>query len=1336
MCNERGAPHLMFTFNPDAANSFRVLDYCKEPKDQLSDFSSLLNNLFPSLSERKAIVGTNPYACAKYFHNLVNIVIQYIFGWNISKHCSNSTPGFFGYTKAFFGSTESQNSLNLHIHFLVWIEGMPMTLKEFKSKCDEVGSNFKSKLLGYVTSRVTNSLPIDSITVCPRCYSDNLVKKELTKSAFKKPVDRNKPPIVAVCGNCSFELDCNSFLDLSIESHANDETLSYLSESAIEFAICDGKPLPKIGHRNDIQSLQLAKTLLQYQQHSWQHTRSCFKPTPRTPRGNICRFLKPEELVEESKFVDDYQFVLQRDMGHNFLNTFSVLLAQLFRCNHDIKFLRGTQGFNYVYYALKYSTKAQQLFENYVLLHLNALKKSESAENRRSASNEDGTRENDGSSNLNDSAVRGRRRIMRMVNELTAPLEIGAPMANLYLINHSPFYWSHDFVNLYFNQTLNLLLNSSSIPITAIATSSEENHENQSISCINPQYIDYIYRPDELEPLSYFEFVKSYVKKKETTGLLFHTDHVQSDSHSLFKLKGVLPIVHIFGSRLPNINGDVLSNDQQLLFYQMMLILFKPFRNISHLVTDSTLENWKMSYDSWIIPDFAKRFLDNNLDYYECRRSSNDDVDRAKEYYNSLSGDDFGNDIDEHNFEDFEQDNVEHIHEDDDSNDLSDDFLNDAEDSDDEYLNQIFEQSNRNTLLGDSNALASAIKFFNNNVSHTFRQDLFPDYKSILNNRTYASIIESQLEDPDSALTFNNISKNYAFSKEIIVRQLRLHDTYIWTESNSSLLIQPNTRCPSLSSISKHFNLNFKQHKMFIAVGLKFFESIASDLSVDFVAPSHTNLFVQGQLIAFLAGGAGYGKSEVLKALLFLAKSWGFEGSILTTAHTGIAAVNVWGQTLYSLFKWSLKIKERRKKPTMKMKAIFSGVTLIIIDEVSMLSQHLLGRVDQTLKLLKGNSQVLGGVHLLMVGDWLQQAPIRSPPLFQEPDVFANEDTNIIRLREIGFAVYKSVNCVVNLKQNMRHSINSTSSSWFPSLLERLRFGEITTADMDKLNEVCYYSNVSNSAGQSISNESYDRFCPFIVTSHALRVQLNAVLMKSWAASTSTPLFEFKAQVRLPSGFNLSRNERNSLMNLWSNKTGNLSMILRLGLGMPMMCTVNLAPHLKLCNGSIGHVVHIQHHESNQISIFSDGQLFISRCTQIPEYILLKLWKIDQEFFPGLGPGVVPVNPFTNNSVYVELPDRNFNLNVTQIPLIPAFSLIVEKVQGLTMDSLVLGPLRNSSRRNPQRTAMHVANTRIRDAVNMRYMEPLTQEDIHYFKPSTALIEETRWLENLELQDK
>jgi hypothetical protein len=299
-------------------------------------------------------------------------------------------------------------------------------------------------------------LPIDLISVCPFCNSGDLIKKELTKAAFKKPLDRTKPPVIAVCESCSRELDCTLFLDKSIESEASD-SLSQLSAASIEFAICDDKPLPRIVNRNDLQSLKLAKSLLQYQQHSWKHTKSCFKPTPRTPRGNICRFFKPEELQDESKFVEDYQYALKREIGHNFLNKFSILLAQLFRCNHDIKFLRGTQGFNYVYYALKYSTKAQH-----------ALKKSDIAENRRS--------ERIGL-DLNDSAERGRRRIMRMVNELTSPQEIGAPMPALYFINKSPFYWSHDFVNLYFNQTSKLLLNSSSIPITAILTSPESNIE-------------------------------------------------------------------------------------------------------------------------------------------------------------------------------------------------------------------------------------------------------------------------------------------------------------------------------------------------------------------------------------------------------------------------------------------------------------------------------------------------------------------------------------------------------------------------------------------------------------------------------------------------------------------------------------------------------------------------------------------------------------------------------------------------------------------------------------------------------------------------------------------
>jgi hypothetical protein len=88
-----------------------------------------------------------------------------------------------------------------------------------------------------------------------------------------------------------------------------------------------------------------------------------------------------------------------------------------------------------------------------------------------------------------------------------------------------------------------------------------------------------------------------------------------------------------------------------------------------------------------------------------------------------------------------------------------------------------------------------------------------------------------------------------------------------------------------------------------------------------------------------------------------------------------------------------------------------------------------------------------------------------------------------------------------------------------------------------------------------------------------------------------------------------------------------------------------------------------------------------------------------------------------------------------QIPLVPAFSLLVEKVQGLTMDSIILGPLRHDTRSSPQKTALHVATTRVKDPINMRFLEPLTMEDIEYFTPAPQLIFETRRLEQLEIPD-
>jgi hypothetical protein len=319
------------------------------------------------------------------------------------------------------------------------------------------------------------------------------------------------------------------------------------------------------------------------------------------------------------------------------------------------------------------------------------------------------------------------------------------------------------------------------------------------------------------------------------------------------------------------------------------------------------------------------------------------------------------------------------------------------------------------------------------------------------------------------------------------------------------------------------------------------------------------------------------------------------------------------------------------------------------------------------------------------------------------------------------------------MTQNMRHSRNSASSSWFLAVLSRLRYGQLTCEDMEKLNSVCYQPNLTDSSeSDSNFNNSFDAFCPFIVSSHKVRVELNHQMMNTWASTTSTPLFEFDALVYFK-GVLVEGNIRNSLNLLWDNKTGRLPMKLRLGLGMPMMCAVNMSPELKLCNGSIGHIVYIHHHKSNRLSLFSDGNLFVTKCTHIPEYVLLKLWKVDDVFFPALGPGVVLVKPFMNTSASVTLPNRTFTLRIKQIPLIPAFSLLIEKVQGSTMKTLILGPMNDAHRRNPQRTALHVLLSRGQDAYEMRLAEPLTLKDLDYFQPPANLIDEKVWKDLIDL---
>lgn len=129
----------------------------------------------------------------------------------------------------------------------------------------------------------------------------------------------------------------------------------------------------------------------------------------------------------------------------------------------------------------------------------------------------------------------------------------------------------------------------------------------------------------------------------------------------------------------------------------------------------------------------------------------------------------------------------------------------------------------------------------------------------------------------------------------------------------------------------------------------------------------------------FLTGEPGSGKTHTVNAYVAWLRSHGIEPSI--TASTGIAATHVGGMTIHS---WSgigiadhmtpelldaIVSKEHVVKRLQKAK-------VLIIDEVSMLSGHVLSMVDDVLREARHSELPMGGIQLVLVGDFFQLPPV------------------------------------------------------------------------------------------------------------------------------------------------------------------------------------------------------------------------------------------------------------------------------------------------------------------------------------------------------------------------
>jgi ATP-dependent DNA helicase PIF1 len=125
----------------------------------------------------------------------------------------------------------------------------------------------------------------------------------------------------------------------------------------------------------------------------------------------------------------------------------------------------------------------------------------------------------------------------------------------------------------------------------------------------------------------------------------------------------------------------------------------------------------------------------------------------------------------------------------------------------------------------------------------------------------------------------------------------------------------------------------------------------------------------------FITGRAGTGKSTLLDYFRRTTKK-----KVVVLAPTGVAALNVDGQTIHSFFRFKphitpSQIKEKSRKSNRP--TIYEQIEAIVIDEISMVRSDLLDCVDKFLRLNGPKKNIpFGGIQMIFVGDLYQLPPV------------------------------------------------------------------------------------------------------------------------------------------------------------------------------------------------------------------------------------------------------------------------------------------------------------------------------------------------------------------------
>ncbi len=164
-------------------------------------------------------------------------------------------------------------------------------------------------------------------------------------------------------------------------------------------------------------------------------------------------------------------------------------------------------------------------------------------------------------------------------------------------------------------------------------------------------------------------------------------------------------------------------------------------------------------------------------------------------------------------------------------------------------------------------------------------------------------------------------------------------------------------------------------------------------------------------------------------------------------APTGIAALNVKGQTIHSFFRFPPKLMDSNSIRRIRGASLYKKLDTIVIDEVSMVRVEIVDHMDLFLRMNRGIDEPFGGIQMIFIGDLFQLPPVVSSnfekeylatkydsPYFFSADIFASDCT--LQLIEL-------------------YEVHRQKDKAFIRLLDNIRTNNFDYDDLEALNSRC-----------------------------------------------------------------------------------------------------------------------------------------------------------------------------------------------------------------------------------------------------------------------------------------